>query len=101
MPMTNNGNVFSHVRKAVLVSLGSSRSGLRDISGPECSPGGGIRGRMVWVTEDCNLDCGSRSSLLYCGRRNGCRLDVDDIVSCDIALREGANIRLRGFISGS
>lgn len=102
MAKTNNGNVFSHVRRAVFVSVGSCRSGLRDMSGPECSPGGGISGRIVWAAEDWDLKNGDavkvRSNLLYCcGRRNGCRLDIDDDEN---ALRDGASIRLRGFITG-
>lgn len=41
-----------------------------------------------------------RSSLLWCcGRRSGCRVDIDDAESWESALREGASSRVPDFMA--
>jgi hypothetical protein len=42
----------------------------------------------------------ARNSLLCCcGRRNGCRLEIDDAESCERIWREGASSRVRDFMA--
>jgi hypothetical protein len=53
MARMKRGRVLSQVRSGVFVREGRARSERRDIRGPECSPGGGIRGRIVCAAVVC------------------------------------------------
>ena len=103
MQKTKSGNVFSHVLSAVFVRDGRARSDRLDIKGPECSPGGGTRGRMVCASAGCERDIGevvkARKGLsCCCGRGNGCRFDMNDAERCEDGMREEMSSRLRDFI---
>jgi hypothetical protein len=100
----NNGMLLSHARRGVFVREGRARSDRLDINGPECSPGGGIKGRIVCATMGCRREnrelVKSRNSLLCCcWRRNGCRVDIDDAERYGSVFREGANSRVRDLMA--
>lgn len=88
------------------MSVGNARSDRLVRSGPECSPGGGIRGRIVCAAcdgalENDDAENGLSIWLDCCRRRNGCRFDIDDDESCSSAWHDGVCNRPRDFMANS